>query len=98
MALLVLHLFDIFVFSDELGRSKPDPTVFHAACQDLNVASNELLHIGDREHNDILFAKKLGVKAILCTAAIDRGSDPSIADGAFSDYTQLDQIIEGLNN
>ena len=94
----LLHFFNTFIFSDELGHSKPEPAVFVAACQGLNVKPNELVHIGDREHNDILYAKKLGVNAVLCTAALDRGSDPKVADGAFSDYTKLDEIIENLNN
>lgn len=94
----MLHFFDVFIFSDELGRSKPDPAVFEAACGKLDVAPQELVHIGDREHNDILYAKKLGVNAVLCTAAIDRGSDPAVADAAFNDFTQLYEIIENLNN
>ncbi len=94
----LLQFFDVFVFSDELGRSKPDPAVFDAACRGLGVAPHELVHIGDREHNDILYAKRLGVNAVLCTAAIDRGSDPAVADAAFSDFAQLYGIIEKLNN
>jgi len=94
----LLQFFDVFIFSDELGHSKPDPAVFGAACQKLGVAPNELLHIGDREHNDILYAKQLGVNAVLCTAAIDRGSDPAVADAAFNDYARLDGIIKTLNN
>ena len=94
----LLHFFHTFVFSDELGHSKPDPAVFASACMQLEVEPNELVHIGDREHNDILYAKKLGVNAVLCTAALDRGSDPQNADGHFSDYADLDTIINDLNN
>ncbi|MBC8184117.1 HAD family hydrolase [candidate division KSB1 bacterium] len=93
----LLGFFDVFVFSDEQGFSKPDVRVFNAASDGLGIELNELVHIGDREHNDIIGPKKLGMGAVLCTAAIDRGSNNTQADAIFKDYKDLPKIIETIN-
>jgi putative hydrolase of the HAD superfamily len=92
----LLQYFSVFVFSDEVGCSKPHECVFKAAKKGLNVEYNEIVHIGDREHNDILGPEKMGMKSILCLAAIDRGSDPQRADAFFKNYNELPAIIEKL--
>jgi putative hydrolase of the HAD superfamily len=93
----LLPFFDAFLFSDEIGHSKPEPAVFEAAWKKLGLAPHEIVHIGDREHNDILGPKKVGMHCLLCNAAIDRGSNPAHADGVFHSYGQLIGILESLN-
>lgn len=94
----LLQYFDHFVFSDEIGNSKPQPIVFESAINKFGIDPNELVHIGDREHNDILGPEKVGAHSILCTAAIDRGgSENSKADAIFSNYKELTSIIKSLN-
>jgi putative hydrolase of the HAD superfamily len=92
----LLQYFTTFVFSDEVACSKPHECVFNAAKEGLGVEFNEIAHIGDREHNDILGPEKMGMKSILCLAALDRGSDPNRADAFFKDYSELPSIIEKL--
>ena len=94
----LLHYFDHFVFSDEVGNSKPQPILFESAYTKFGIKPNEIIHIGDREHNDILGPKKVGMHALLCTAAIDRGgSENTMADAIFSDYKELPSIVDSLN-
>ena len=90
------EMFDVFVFSDEVGHSKPYPTVFEAACKGLDAEPHEIVHIGDREHNDILGPLKAGFGAVLCTAALDRDSANTKANAIFSDYSELYDIMESL--
>jgi putative hydrolase of the HAD superfamily len=92
----LLQYFSVFVFSDEVGYSKPHEGVFRAAKESLGVEYGEMVHIGDREHNDILGPEKMGMKSILCLAAVDRGSDPKKADASFKNYSELPAIIEKL--
>lgn len=92
----LLQYFSTFVFSDEVGCSKPHECVFKAAKEGLNVEYNEIVHIGDREHNDILGPNSLGMHSILCLAALDRGSDSNKADAFFKDYKELPILIENL--
>ncbi len=92
----LLRYFSVFVFSDEAGCSKPAPCVFEAAKKGLSVAYEEIVHIGDREHNDILGPEKMGMRSVLCLAAVDRGTDRNRADAWFDDYGELPEVIEGL--
>ncbi len=89
--------FSTFIFSDEIGNSKPHKSVFRNAWESMEIEPSEMVHIGDREHNDIRGAHQFGVKAILCTAAIDRGSNNTEADAVFSDYKGLFTILTNMN-
>ncbi|VAX18974.1 hypothetical protein MNBD_IGNAVI01-533 [hydrothermal vent metagenome] len=94
----LLQYFSTFVFSDEVGCSKPHVCVFNAAKKGLGVEFNEIVHIGDREHNDILGPEKMGMKSILCLAALDRGSNRNRADAYFENYSELPNLIKNLKD
>ena len=93
----LLQYFDHFVFSDEIGNAKPEPVVFNSVYEKFNIQPDELVHIGDREHNDILGPIKMKSQAILCTAAIDRDSKNTKAAAIFDNYKELPAIIKSLN-
>ncbi len=92
----LLQYFDHCVFSDEAGAAKPASTVFEQASVGLEVSLSEIVHIGDRESNDIAGALAMGMQAILYTGAIDRGSDNTQASAVCRDYAELPQIIKEL--
>ncbi len=93
----ILKYFDAFVFSDEVGCSKPDATAFKAAAKGLGVELNEMVHIGDREQKDIAGPHGVGAKAIYTTVITDRGSADTKAEAVCRDYKELVSIIDGLN-
>jgi len=93
----LLEHFSAFVFSDEAGRSKPAPQVFRQAAQLMDCSLGEMVHIGDREQNDIAGPKALGARAVLLTAAIDRGTAGTHADAICTDYRSLPAIINSLD-
>ncbi len=93
----LLDAFSAFVFSDEAGCSKPDPTAFHKAAELAGCRVEEIVHIGDREHNDIAGPKGVGARSVLLTAAIDRGSANTAANAICRDYRDLPGIIEALD-
>ncbi len=76
----LLDFFGAFAFSDELGHSKPHRSMFTHVAAELGVAVDELLHIGDRDHNDIKGPQALGMKAVLFTASRDDDRDATSAD------------------
>lgn len=43
----ILHLFDAVVISAEIGVEKPNPIIFEAACQQLDVCPEATVHVGD---------------------------------------------------
>ena len=93
----LLDLFSAFVFSDEAGCSKPAPETFRRAAELAGCRLDEIVHVGDREHNDIAGAKDVGARAVLLTAAIDRGSANTRADAVCRDFSQLPAIIDSLD-
>ncbi len=93
----LMGLFELFIFSDEMGRSKPDPYVFNAAIESFGIKPAELVHIGDREHNDIDGPHQTGSRAVLCTAVVDRGSETTKAEAQFKDFRELPDVIAKLN-
>ena len=92
----LLHHFGAFAFSDEVGRSKPHPDMFNHAATGLGVAVNEMLHIGDREHNDVRGPHALGMKAILFTATRDQDRAGSTADAVCGRAADLPAAVARL--
>ena len=92
----LLHHFGAFAFSDEVGRSKPHPDMFHRAAAGLGIDVSEMLHIGDREHNDVRGPHALGMKAILFTATRDRDRTGSTADAICERAAALPDVVARL--
>ncbi len=90
-------LFSAFVFSDELGCSKPAPEMFRRAAELTGCRPEEMVHVGDREHNDVTGARNAGCRAVLVTAVVDRGSADTRADAVCRDFAQLPAIISSLD-
>lgn len=88
--------FQVFVFSDEAKAAKPDPKVFQIAQKGLGVNFSEIAHIGDRESNDVDGPAKMGMKSILYTGAVDRGSAHSKASAICKTHKDLVNIVKGL--
>ena len=92
----LLHHFSAFAFSDEVGRSKPHPDMFHQAAAGLGVDVSEMLHVGDRDHNDVRGPHALGMKAILFTATRGRDRTGSTADAICERTADLPATVERL--
>ncbi len=89
--------FSGFAFSDEVGHSKPHRSMFESAAEQLGVEIGEMLHIGDRDHNDIKGPQQLGMKAILFTASRDVDKTNTSADAICESFDKLEAAIERLN-
>jgi len=92
----VKQYFSGFAFSDEVGHSKPHRAMFASAAEQLGVEIEQMIHIGDRDHNDIQGAHALGMKAILFTATRDVDKDNTKADAICQRYADLPGIIDQL--
>jgi putative hydrolase of the HAD superfamily len=82
---------DVAVFSSEVGRRKPDETIFRAALQALEVEPGDALFVGDRRYEDVRGAKELGMKTVLAlwfrADEDDRGADPD-----YEAFTPMDVL------
>ena len=85
--------FDAFAFSDEVGHSKPHRDMFAHVAAQLGVAIDDMLHIGDRDHNDIKGPHALGMKAVLFTATRDRDKGRTAADAVCASAAELPETV-----
>jgi HAD superfamily hydrolase (TIGR01509 family) len=63
---------DAVVFSSEVGRRKPAPELYRAALDRLGVPAAEALYVGDRVVEDYDGPRRLGMRAVVCTALARR--------------------------
>ena len=91
----LLRLFDALVFSDEVGCSKPDRRMFERAASVLGLPVTRLIHIGDRDHNDVKGAQAAGARAVLFTGVKHRDGTTS-ANAVCARYGDLPRILEKL--
>lgn len=88
--------FSGFAFSDEVGRSKPHAAMFAAARAEMGCDFAEMVHIGDRDHNDIKGAQANGMRAVLFTARRDVDAATTSADAICTRHADLVRVIDGL--
>ena len=60
----LLKYFSVKVFSEDTGRGKPDPSIFHEACRRAGEDPSECVHVGDDLTNDIYASHALGIRPI----------------------------------
>lgn len=93
----ILKYFRVLIFSDEVGASKPARAVFERAQKELGVPFAEIAHVGDRESNDVDGPLAMGMKAILFTGVLDRGSANTRASAVCREFSELPQVIKNID-
>lgn len=93
----MLSCFDGCVFSDEIGRSKPAPEVHAAAAEIAGCDIKDLVHIGDRPHNDIGGPHAVGARGVLLTVVKERPLEGHVPDAVCDDYAKLPAILKELD-
>ena len=91
------QFFSGFAFSDEVGKSKPNRAMFDSAANQLGTELSQMVHIGDRDHNDIKGPQALGMKGVLFTAKRDMDKDITSADAICQRHSDLPAIIDALD-
>ncbi len=92
----MLQYFDFFAFSDEVGHSKPHPSVFEAVAGHYGIPIESIVHIGDRPHNDLGGPHAVGARGVLLTVVKDRPLEGHVPDAVCADYAQLPEILAGM--
>jgi putative hydrolase of the HAD superfamily len=62
--------------SVDVGRSKPDPAIFHAALEKLSAAAGEAVFIGDSQARDMAGARGVGMRHVLVAGEFFNGFRP----------------------
>ncbi|MCR9231774.1 MAG: HAD family hydrolase [bacterium] len=81
--------FDVVLFSCECGLSKPDPAIYQRAIQQLNLAPEEILMVGDSYASDVVGPATAGIKGI----HLVRSGEDSSATAVISDLESLFAFI-----
>ena len=93
----LLRHFSVCIFSDEAGASKPAPVVFEKAAAGLGVPLSQIVHVGDRESNDVEGPLAMGMQAVLYTGVLDRSNAHTRASAICKDFAELPAIIRELD-
>jgi putative hydrolase of the HAD superfamily len=92
----MLHHFDVLLFSDEFGRSKPHPDTFLHVSRKLGVKPQEMVHIGDNERTDVGGAISVGIKAILFTKGKNGIGTETKANAIMKNWADVWSLIKTL--
>jgi len=89
------HYFDATVISGDVGKAKPDPTIFQVLLEKLDTRPDQALMVGNSVAGDIGGAQRMGMKAILIDRGDIHGSDDSITpDGIIESLTELSEYLK----
>ncbi len=93
----LLDLFDVTVWSNEFGRSKPHPSIFWHTLSALGgIEPTEALHVGDLEELDVEGAHRAGMLAALY--APGGVPEQTEADLVVGDWREFEGSVAGLTN
>ena len=90
------QFFTDYSFSDENGRSKPDPFAFTSVLERVGAAPSEFVHIGDTEWSDIKGARNLGGCACLYVGLNDRWLNGTEADFILHDWANVSELLDQI--
>ena len=77
------------------GVAKPDPSIFHAACERLGCAPGEILHVGDDPKYDVIGARRAGMQAAWINRKGEQWAHDEEPHAAFVDLAELAAWLDG---
>ena len=95
------HHFKVSLAAHQLGRAKPDPLIFHAACEALALAPENVAYVGDDLALDVEGAQKAGLTGIWLnrTGAAARDRHAHIRpDACVASLHELENWLMAINN
>lgn len=89
------HHFKVSVAAHQLGCAKPEAAIFHAACQQLGVAPQDAVYVGDDLLLDVRGAQQAGLRAVWLNRT---GSRAHLEHGVLPDAicADFDQLLDWL--
>ncbi|WP_457560331.1 phosphoglycolate phosphatase [Caminibacter sp.] len=93
---LDIEMFDLILGGESLPEKKPSPLPLLYACKNFGISPDEALMIGDSA-NDILAAKKAGIKIIALNYGYNQGENISKhnPDFIFNKFSDILKVING---
>jgi HAD superfamily hydrolase (TIGR01509 family) len=88
--------FDFAYLAEDIGASKPQPDMFHAALQRTGVAAHNVIHVGDDPEHDIQGARDVGMHTVWMNSRNKEWPDSPPANREINQLRQLPQAIEEI--
>jgi putative hydrolase of the HAD superfamily len=82
------------IFSDEVGVPKPDPRMFRAALEPLDVNPERALHVGDLRRTDVAGAYALGMTTVRIRDRHDDEADLPDGDHVVDSHAELAALLQ----
>ena len=89
-------LFDATVFSCSVGMRKPDPRIYRLACDELGVAPDEAMFVGDGANDELAGAQRVGMQAVLIHRAGEEPPWEEVRDWPGPRITAIPQVLSLL--
>lgn len=89
----LLEYFDYIYVSSDSKLTKQSGDLFKSVISDMNIAYNEIIHVGDNEHSDILMAKAVGIDCIF----VSQEQYLELDRPKFGDRTRIEEEVADLN-
>lgn len=90
----LLQYIDVVAASAELGMAKPDPAIFYKAMELAGCTAEEAVMIGDRLDNDIVPAKKLGMRTVWIKQGFNAYQDTSLIEPECRPGVTIQNLLE----
>ncbi len=88
--------FQFVVLAQDYGVQKPDPRLFEIAIKRAGCTKRQLLHIGDSFQNDIIGAKRAGVKSVWLNRQDKDNGTGQQPDFEISSLRELAEILKNF--
>jgi len=88
--------FQVLTFSDEVGVAKPQAPMFKRTASALEVATDELFHLGDLEPTDIAGVQAVGGKGALFAGANARFAQDTKAEHTFYHWGEFLEVLPAI--
>jgi putative hydrolase of the HAD superfamily len=88
--------FQFVVLAQDYGIRKPDPRLFEIAIERAGCTKRQLLHVGDSCQNDIIGAKRTGVRSVWLNRQGTNNEAEHQPDFEISSLTELTEVLENF--
>ena len=88
--------FQFVVLAQDYGIQKPDPRLFEIAIKCADCTKRQFLHIGDSFQNDIIGAKRAGVRSVWLNRQREDNETGRQPDFEISSLRELTEILENF--
>jgi putative hydrolase of the HAD superfamily len=92
--------FDVTIFSSTAGMQKPDPRIYHIACERMGVQPGDCLYVGDGDNHELTGAAAAGLHPALIREEKKEEDNPAVrSEPEIDDYPcpAIDSLPEVLD-